>query len=83
LRFPKRVYTAKEVKKAKELVDKGYKHLLTAEGDPNFKQNNILRSLFYAEDEMDDDFIFSYSDILYNKSIVEKLIKKRQESKEI
>lgn len=36
--FPKRVYTAKEVKKARELVDKGYKHLLTAEGEPNFKQ---------------------------------------------
>lgn len=42
--------------------------------NPNFKQNNILRSLFYAEDEMDEDFIFSYSDILYSKSIVEKLI---------
>ncbi len=43
--------------------------------NPNFRQNNILRSLFYAEDEMDDDFIFSYSDIIYSKSLVEKLIR--------
>ena len=42
--------------------------------NPNFLENNILRSLFYAEDEMDDDFIFSYSDIIYNSEIVEKLV---------
>jgi choline kinase len=62
------------------VVVRGYQgHLLnypnvTYYENPNFRQNNILRSLFYAEDEMDDDFIFSYSDILYSKSIVEKLI---------
>jgi hypothetical protein len=38
LKFPERVYTAKEVKAAKELLDKGYKHLLTVEGSPSFKQ---------------------------------------------
>ena len=38
MKFPERVYTAKEVKTAKELIDKGYKHLLTAEGSPSFKQ---------------------------------------------
>ena len=43
--------------------------------NPNFRQNNILRSLFYAEDEMTDDFVFSYSDILYSKEIVTKLIR--------
>jgi len=42
--------------------------------NPDYQNNNILRSLFYAEDEMDNDFIFSYSDILYSKEIVEKLI---------
>ena len=47
---------------------------LTYYQNPNFRNNNILRSLFYAEDEMNDDFIFSYSDILYSKEIVEKLI---------
>jgi hypothetical protein len=38
LTFPERVYTTKEVKAAKALVDKGYKHLLTVEGSPSFKQ---------------------------------------------
>ena len=39
----------------------------------DFRQNNILESLFYAEDEMNDDFIFSYSDIIYSRGVVEKL----------
>jgi hypothetical protein len=38
LKFPERVYTKKEVKTARELVNKGYKHILTVEGSPNFKQ---------------------------------------------
>ena len=38
MKFPEKVYTAKEVKTAKELIDKGYKHLLTVEGSANFKQ---------------------------------------------
>lgn len=38
MEFPKRVYTEKEVKTARELVNKGYKHNLTVEGSPNFKQ---------------------------------------------
>jgi phosphoenolpyruvate phosphomutase len=42
--------------------------------NPNYRENNILRSLFYAEREMNDDFIFSYSDIIYNSEIVAKLI---------
>jgi hypothetical protein len=38
LKFPERVYTEKEVKTARELTKKGYKHNLTVEGSPNFKQ---------------------------------------------
>jgi hypothetical protein len=38
LKFPERVYTEKEVKTARELVNNGYKHSLTVEGSPNFKQ---------------------------------------------
>jgi hypothetical protein len=38
LKFPDRVYTEKEVKVARELVKKGYKHILTVEGSQNFKQ---------------------------------------------
>ncbi len=47
---------------------------ITYRENPNFKKNNILGSLFFAEDEINDDFIFSYSDIVYDKIIVEKLI---------
>jgi phosphoenolpyruvate phosphomutase len=42
--------------------------------NPNYRENNILRSLFYAEREIDDDFIFSYSDIIFDSEIVAKLI---------
>ena len=38
MEFPKRVYTNEEVKKAKELVDKGYKHRLRVKGSPNFTE---------------------------------------------
>jgi len=38
LGFPKRIYTDEEVKTAKELIKKGYKHRLRVKGDPNFKQ---------------------------------------------
>ena len=38
MKFPERVYTAEEVKTAKELIDKGYKHRLTVKGSLNFKQ---------------------------------------------
>ena len=38
MEFPERVYTEKEVKTARELVNKGYKHTLTVEGSPKFEQ---------------------------------------------
>lgn len=40
-----------------------------------YLNNNILRSLLYAESEMDDEFVFSYSDIIYEKTIVQKLLR--------
>jgi hypothetical protein len=36
LDFPETVYTTQELKTAKTLVDKGYKHNLTVEGEPDF-----------------------------------------------
>ena len=47
--------------------------------NPNYRENNILRSLFYAEREMDDDFIFSYSDIVYDREIVAQLMECKAE----
>jgi hypothetical protein len=38
LKFPERVYTAKEVKTARELISKGYKHNLTVEGSSDFNE---------------------------------------------
>ena len=35
LEFPERVYTEKEVKTARELVNKGYKHILTVKEAKN------------------------------------------------
>jgi len=40
----------------------------------DYYNNNILESLFYAEPEMNDEFIFTYSDILFNKSVVQKVL---------
>ncbi|NVM52122.1 MAG: phosphocholine cytidylyltransferase family protein [Candidatus Helarchaeota archaeon] len=42
--------------------------------NPEYLENNILASLFYAEESMKGGFIFSYSDILYGKEIVQKLL---------
>ena len=38
MRFPERVYTVKEVKKARELIEKGHKHKLEVSGSPDFKR---------------------------------------------
>ena len=37
MKFPKRVYTVEEVKKARALIEKGYKHRLRVVGSPDFK----------------------------------------------
>lgn len=36
--FPERVYTTDEVRRAKELVDKGYKHEIVVKGTTDFKR---------------------------------------------
>src|SRR3989344_6185504 len=40
----------------------------------NYTNNNILASLFYAEKELDDDVIVSYSDIVFKKKIIDQLL---------
>jgi phosphoenolpyruvate phosphomutase len=39
-----------------------------------WEQNNILASLFYAEDLMQDGFICAYSDILFTPAVVESVL---------
>lgn len=41
----------------------------------NFKENNILNSLFYAEKALNGHVIVAYSDILFEKEVVERLLK--------
>lgn len=42
--------------------------------NPNYAKTNILRSLFCAQSEMNDDFIVSYADIIYSRDVVAKLL---------
>ena len=65
------------------VVVKGYKReLINYQGvryyeNTDYENNNILASLFYADKEMNDEFIFSYSDILYTKDVIEKLLQSK------
>lgn len=45
----------------------------------DYENNNILRSLFYAESEMDEGFVFSYSDIIFKEGVLEKLLQSEAE----
>jgi choline kinase len=45
----------------------------------NYQNNNILASLFYAEKEVDGDVIILYSDIIFNRKTVEKLMEAKHE----
>ena len=52
--FPERVYTTEEVKTAKELIDRGYRHNLTIEGSPEFKEKisqviELIRTAGYID----------------------------------
>ena len=57
--FPKRIYTEEEVNKARELVEKGYKHILTSEGSPAFKQK-VGRALELVKAAGYYDFMRTY-----------------------
>lgn len=45
----------------------------------DYQNNNILNSLFYAEKEMDGELIVSYSDIIYEKNVLEELLKSEKD----
>jgi len=61
-------------------VIKGYKKEMinypdiTYYANDDYQNNNILHSLFYADQEMDDEFVAAYSDILYDKTVVKRLL---------
>jgi len=47
---------------------------LTYYENSDFKNNNILNSLFYAEDAINGNVIISYSDILFDEIVVNRLL---------
>ena len=54
MNFPERVYTVEEVQQARELIEKGYKHSVTIEGKPDFKQKveeilNLVKTADYYD----------------------------------
>jgi hypothetical protein len=57
--FPERVYTTQEVKNAKALVDQGYKHNLTVEGEPEFTQK-VNQALELVKKAGSFDFLRTY-----------------------
>jgi len=57
--FPQRIYTSEEVKKAKELTDKGYKHRLRVKGSSNFKQK-VSQTLKLIKTAGYHDFLRTY-----------------------
>lgn len=65
MEFPKRIYTTEEVKKAGELVKKGYKHRLTVKGSLIFKQK-VSQALKLIKTASHHNFLR-----MYIRSIVE------------
>lgn len=47
--------------------------------NPDYEDNNILNSLMYAQDEFNSPVIVSYSDILYEKEVVERLMQSKHD----
>jgi hypothetical protein len=59
MKFPERIYTKREVEKARMLIKKGYQHCLTVEGSVNFRQKvkkalDLIKITGYA------DFVRTY-----------------------
>lgn len=40
----------------------------------DYRDTGILRSLFHAKSEMDEEFVFCYSDIVYAKEVLDRLL---------
>ena len=45
--------------------------------NPKFESTNMVYSIFCAEEEMNDDLIISYGDIVYNEEVLQKLLESK------
>lgn len=67
------------------VVIKGYKKELINYPDVRYRvndaymENNILNSLFYAEEDMEGDLIISYGDILFDAQIISALLRQEED----
>ncbi len=59
MEFPERIYTSEEVNRAKELIEKGYKHRLTIKGSLQFKEK-VKRALFLIKTAGYYDYLRTY-----------------------
>ncbi len=59
MKFPKRVYTVEEVKKAKALIENGYKHRLRVVGSPDFN-SKVREALKLIKTAKHYDFLRTY-----------------------
>ncbi len=59
MEFPNRIYTEEEVKRAKELIDKGYKHNIITKGSPSFQQK-VKKALDLIKTADYYDFLRTY-----------------------
>ncbi len=59
MEFPEKVYTETEHRTAKKLIDEGYKHHLTVEGEDDFKKK-VKRILELIQTSGDYDFFRTY-----------------------
>jgi len=57
--FPERVYTAEEVKTAKELIERGYRHRLRVKGSPEFRRK-VKEALRLVKTAKYYDFLRTY-----------------------
>jgi len=59
MKFPKRVYTIEEVKKARALIEKGYRHRLRVVGSPDF-EGKVKEALKMIKTAKHYDFLRTY-----------------------
>jgi len=59
MKFPERVYTAEEVKTAKELIEKGHRHRLRVKGSPEFRRK-VKEALRLTKTAKYYDFLRTY-----------------------
>ena len=59
MKFPERVYTVEEVRKARALIEKGYKHRLRVRGSPEFRLK-VKKALNLVKTAKHYDFLRTY-----------------------